>query len=41
MNRIRQSFDYLRQSAHQPLVFLFSVWTLMVLMSWGVLLLTE
>lgn len=41
MNRIRQSFDNLRQAAHQPLVFLFSVWTLMVLMSWGVLLLTE
>ena len=41
MNMIRQSFFWLREVSHQPLVFLVSVWALMLFLSWSVLTLTN
>jgi hypothetical protein len=41
MKMIRQSMFWLRDVRHQPVVFLVSVWTLMLFLSWSLLTFTE
>lgn len=41
MKTLRQSFFWLRDTRQHPLLFLLSVWTMMMALSWSVIALSD